>query len=152
MLCSSIYCYINRWKTRHFPHKKIYFRPFYTKMTMTFQMFFKYKRPVESLFGISNYMNGNASYQDPNRHLIHAPSIFIALTFDLWPWPSKHWKNRNKHFWNLLVKMNSLIYNNLDLQWRQVWSLCLTKWVNKKWKQCICRRPLCRHLKLILAI
>ena len=45
--------------------------------------FFKYKRPVESLFGISNYITVMHLYHDPNRHFIHTLSIFLALTFDL---------------------------------------------------------------------
>ena len=83
--------------------------------------FLKYKRPVESLFGISNYLNCNASVSWPKSSL-YTYTIHCHCA-NLWPWPSKDWKNRNKHFWNLLVKMNSLIYNNLDLQWRQVWRL-----------------------------
>ena len=80
MFCSSIYCYINRLKTRHFPHtqkkkkkkkKNIIYIYIYSSIlyendydlsngrSMSLA-FFKYKRPVESLFGISNYMNGNA--------------------------------------------------------------------------------------------
>ena len=151
MFCSSIYCYINSGKTRHFPQKLTFSSILYENNGRSRSLaFFKYKRAVESLFGISNYLNGNASVSWPKSSLYTYTVPCHCAT--IWPWPSKHWKNRYKHFWNLLVKMNSLIYNNLDLQWRQVWSLCLINWVNKKWKQCIWRRLLHHHLKLILAI
>ena len=53
-------------------------------------------------------------YHDPDRHFIHTPSSFIAITFDLDL--QNIGKVATNIFWNLLVKMNSLIYNNLDLQ------------------------------------
>ena len=145
-------------KTRHFPHtqKKIFSSILYendhdlSNGRSRSLAFFKYKRTVESLFGISNHMNGNATVSWPKSSLYTYNVHFHCA--NLWPWPSKHWKSCNKHFWNLLVKMTSLIYINLDLQRRQVWSLCLTIWVNEKGKQCICRRLLYRHLKRILAI
>ena len=103
--------------------KKLYFRLFYTKMTMTFQMegqghlrssntnvLWKVYLEYQIIWTVMHL------YQDPNGHLIHAPSSFIALTFDLWPWPSKHWKNRSKHFgtyssrWTVWY-ITTLIYN-----------------------------------------
>ena len=121
MFCSSIYCYINRLKTRHFPqiiYIYIYISPILYENDHDLSngrsmslAFFKYKRPVESLFGISNNMNGNAIVSWP-RSSLYTFTVHFHCD-NLWPWPSKRWKSCNKHFWNLLLKMNSLIYNNL---------------------------------------